>query len=226
MFDFHTHRLDTPPGAGIVCLPQEVVLAWGGGGREREWRLSQRRASADKTAALAGAEAEALPFAEARALAGTEAGALYAAGIHPWWVAQEGFSLEEHLAGLRRLLLRPEVVEIGECGFDSVLTGCAGLKPAPLVRQEEVFVAQVELSEAYGRPMTIHCVRCFDRLLRLRKELRPTQRWTIHGFRGKPALARQLLATGFDLSFGPLRNEESYALTPPERRHDETDSLA
>lgn len=210
MFDFHTHRLDTPPGAGIVCLPQEVVLAWGGGGREREWRLSQRRASADKTAAL--------PFAEA--------GALYAAGIHPWWVAQEGFSLEEHLAGLRRLLLRPEVVEIGECGFDSLLTGCAGLKPAPLERQEEVFVAQVELSEAYGRPMTIHCVRCFDRLLRLRKALRPTQRWTIHGFRGKPALARQLLAAGFDLSFGPLRNEESYALTPPERRHDETDSLA
>lgn len=222
------------------------MLAWGGGGGEREWRLSQRRASADKTAALAGAEAKAeaealpfaeagaLPLAEARALAGTEAGALpgteagalYAAGIHPWWVAQEGFSLEDYLAGLRRLLLRPEVVELGECGFDSLLTGCAGQKPAPLERQEEVFVAQVELSEAYGKGMTIHCVRCFDRLLRLRKALRPTQRWTIHGFRGKPALAQQLLAAGFDLSFGPLRNEESYALTPPERRHDETDSLA
>lgn len=163
---------------------------------------------------------------EAGALPGAEAGALYAAGIHPWWVAQEDFSLEAHLSGLRRLLQQPEVVEIGECGFDSVLTGCDGQKPAPLERQEEVFVAQVELSETFGRPMTIHCVRCFDRLLRLRKELRPTQRWTIHGFRGKPSLARQLLAAGFDLSFGPLRNEESYALTPPERRHDETDSQA
>lgn len=26
MFDFHTHRLDTPPGTGIVCLPQSIVL--------------------------------------------------------------------------------------------------------------------------------------------------------------------------------------------------------
>lgn len=201
MFDFHTHRFDTPPGAGIVCLPQEVVLAYGATGE------------------LHSAESAPLPYAEA--------GALYAAGIHPWWVAQEDFSLEAHLAGLRRLLQqRKEVVEIGECGFDSVLTGRDGQKPAPLELQEEAFVAQVELSETFGRPLTIHCVRCFDRLLRLRKQLRPTQRWTIHGFRGKPALARQLLAAGFDLSFGPLRNEESYALTPPERRHDETDSLA
>lgn len=197
MFDFHTHRMDTPPGAGIVCLPQEVVLAWGSEG------------------------------CRVASLPGAEAGALYAAGIHPWWVAEEDFSLEAHLAGLRCLLQqRAEVVEIGECGFDSVLTGRDGQKPAPLEVQERVFVAQVELSEAFGRPMTIHCVRCFYRLLRLRKELRPTQRWTIHGFRSKPALARQLLAAGFDLSFGPLRNEESYALTPPERRHDETDALA
>ena len=24
-FDFHTHRLDTPPGQGIVSLPQSIV---------------------------------------------------------------------------------------------------------------------------------------------------------------------------------------------------------
>ena len=30
-FDFHTHRLDTPPGTGIVSLPRRIVLhpeAW------------------------------------------------------------------------------------------------------------------------------------------------------------------------------------------------------
>lgn len=151
-------------------------------------------------------------------------GALYAAGIHPWWLAQPGFSLGDHLAGLRLLLQQPEVVQLGECGFDTLQGDGPDRSAAPLHVQEEAFVAQVELSEALGRPLTIHCVRAYDRLLRLAKELRPSQRWTLHGFRGRPALARQLLAAGFDLSFGPRRNEEAYALTPPDRRHDETDA--
>lgn len=35
MFDFHTHRLDTPPGSGIVCLPQPILL------RQTSWRPHQ-----------------------------------------------------------------------------------------------------------------------------------------------------------------------------------------
>ena len=62
-----------------------------------------------------------------------------------------------------------------------------------------------------------------DRLLALRRRLRPQVRWTVHGFRGKPALALQLLQTGMDLSFGGRYCAESYALTPPDRRHRETD---
>lgn len=177
--DFHTHNLNTPPGAGIVCLPQEVLLC------------------PDAFAPVAGA--------------------LYAVGIHPWWTAQTDFDGERHLEALRRLATHPQVVQIGECGIDL-------LRGAEVAAQRELFVHQVSISEEVGKPMTIHCVRAFDQMLSLKKQLRPSQRWTIHGFRGKPALARQLLAAGFDLSFGPLRNEDSYALTPPERRHDETDA--
>lgn len=185
--DFHTHDIHTPPGEGIVCLPQEVLLS------PECWLDEEGH----------------LPDAQR--------GAMYAAGIHPWWTAADDFDLEAHLAGLRRLLPLPEVVQLGECGFDR-------LRGATIEQQCRVFEAQVELSEAFGVPMTLHCVRAYDVLLAELRRLRPAQRWTVHGFRGKPALARQLLDAGLDLSFGPLRNEESYALTPPERRHDETDA--
>lgn len=180
-FDFHTHRLDLPPGTGIVCLPQTILL------RQQVWT----------------------PHPES----------LYAVGIHPWWTAQEDFSLEEHLAALETWLPLPQVVQLGECGLDR-------LHGAPLDEQVRVFEAQIERSEHYQIPMTLHIVRAFDLLLSLRKRHRPQQRWTIHGFRGKPALAQQLLDADFDLSFGKHYHPEAYALVPPSRRHRESDDEA
>ena len=88
-----------------------------------------------------------------------------------------------------------------------------------------MFSAQVAESERRQLPMTLHVVRAFDLILQARKTLRPQQVWTIHGFRGKPALAQQLLKAGFDLSFGQHYNERAFALTPPDHRHLETDAL-
>lgn len=140
----------------------------------------------------------------------------YAAGIHPWWTADPDFVLEVALDGLRQLLRHRQVEQLGECGFDR-------LKGASGEVQQQVFEAQVELSETLSRPMTLHVVRAFDLILAARKRLRPTQIWTIHGFRGHPALARQLLAAGFHLSFGKHRHPEAFAITPPDRRYEETD---
>lgn len=179
IFDFHTHRLDTPPGSGIVCLPRHIVL------HPDTWQ----------------------PHPRGR----------YAAGIHPWWTQDPDFRLQPHLDGLEQLLRLPQVEQVGECGIDR-------LRGAPEERQTEVFLAQVQLARRYARPMTLHVVRAFDLILRLHKQCRPAHPWTIHGFRGKPALARQLLAAGFDLSFPPRHNPQSYALTPPARRHLETDA--
>ena len=143
------------------------------------------------------------------------AGALYSAGIHPWWTADDAATLRM-LHALPLLLRHPQVVAVGECGIDL-------LRGARLERQEVVLREQLALAEQLQMPVTLHIVRAFDRLLRLRKELRPTLRWTVHGFRGRPALARQLLDAGLDLSFGRRRNEASFLLTPPDRRHEETD---
>lgn len=179
MFDFHTHRLDTPPGTGIVSLPQNFVL------NPNSWQAAK--------------------------------GGLYAAGIHPWWTADVDFQLDRYLQSLRQLLDQPEVVQVGECGLDR-------LRGAELARQVEVLEAQVELSETYEKGMTLHVVRAFDVLLSVRKRLRPRQTWTVHGFRGGAALARQLLAAGLDLSFGAVYNPEAFEITPEDRRRRESDS--
>lgn len=141
-------------------------------------------------------------------------GHLYSAGIHPWWT--DGENVEALFDGMQVLLNNPSVVAVGECGIDR-------LRGADLDRQIEWFRRQAQLSEKHHLPMTIHCVKAFDILLRLHKELHPEEKWTVHGFRGKPALARQLLDAGFDLSFGKHYNAESFSLTPPNRRHTETD---
>lgn len=142
-------------------------------------------------------------------------GAYYSVGIHPWWTA-EAAEVRSMLHNLSTLFQHPQVITLGECGLDA-------LRGAPLDEQERIFCAQIELAEAYQLPVTLHIVRSFDRLLRLKKRLRPTTQWTVHGFRGKPALAQQLLRAGIDLSFGVNYNPESWNITPENRRWRETD---
>ena len=142
------------------------------------------------------------------------ADATYSVGVHPWWTMEE--RLDVLIEGVRFWAQHPQVVRIGECGLDKLKGGAIDV-------QERVFIEQVELSERLKKPLTIHCVKAFDRLLGLRKQLRPTQCWAIHGFRGKPELAQQLLAAGCDLSFGTLYNEAAFNLCPPDRRYRETD---
>ena len=140
-------------------------------------------------------------------------GGCYSVGIHPWWTIE---NCEKMWNGLEFWLQNPQVVAIGECGLDK-------LRGASLSLQHHVFLRQVELAEVYQLPVTIHCVKAFDQILSLHKQVAPTVRWTIHGFRGKPELARQLLTAGFNLSFGTRYNEESWRSTPPDRRYRETD---
>lgn len=143
-------------------------------------------------------------------------GALYSAGIHPWWTDDEIAKIDGFIGNLHTLLQHPQVVRLGECGLDK-------LRGASLERQIEIFRRQIALSEAHRKPVTLHCVKAYDVLLCLHKEWKVTQNWTVHGFRGRPALARQLLDAGIDLSFGCKYDPQSWRLTPPERRHLESD---
>ncbi len=147
----------------------------------------------------------------------------YSAGIHPWWAAEAD---ETVLANLDAFLAHPQVVAVGECGFDALRSDtAANHRPtaANLSVQSALFEQHIALAEKHRLPVTIHCVRAFHLLLAAKKRLAPTTQWTVHGFRGNADLARQLLAAGIHLSFGKHFNPEALAVTPPECRHFETD---
>lgn len=140
--------------------------------------------------------------------------ALYSVGVHPWWTEGDADLLLQNTA---KLAHHPQIVAIGECGLDA-------LRGAEMSRQIEILRHQLEMAERVEKPVTLHIVRAWHQIVKLRREIQPRQRWVIHGFRGKPTLARQLLDAGFDLSFGTRYNAESYNLTPEDRKHHETDA--
>lgn len=137
----------------------------------------------------------------------------FSAGIHPWYVPDD---CEPALARLVALWCMPRCVALGETGLDKCCR-----TPFPL--QREVFVRQLEEAGAYGLPVVIHCVRAWGELLEVQKEVRPAVPCVVHGFRGGPALAGQLLDKGFYLSFGFRFDERSLRLCPSDRLFLETD---
>lgn len=137
----------------------------------------------------------------------------FSAGIHPWDTSKVS---SEDLAWVESLSKDPRVVAIGEAGLDA-------LRGASLPEQEAIFRRHVELSERAGKPLIIHAVRTLHHIIRLRKELRPSQRWIIHGFRGKPDLARQLLDAGIDISLGMRFNPDTENIIPADRLFRESD---
>ena len=154
-----------------------------------------------------------LTFQEAINILASLENGLFSIGIHPWNVHE---SSEKDFSDIENWLTDSRFVAIGECGLDKH-------SKASLQTQLQFFMKQIELSEKFSKPLIIHCVGCFNELFELKKELKPKQLWIIHGFRGKPELARQALKSGCSLSFGENFNEESARLTPVDKLFAETD---
>jgi len=154
-----------------------------------------------------------LTFAEAESIFSSDEKGLFSVGFHPWQVDE--FSVE-WLQKLKKWAKDKRCVMVGECGLDKN-------SKASLETQISVFEKQITLSEEIQKPLIIHCVGCFNELFALKKQINPRQKWIIHGFRGKPELAKQALKAGFELSFGEHFNPESISLTPIDRLFIETD---
>ncbi len=137
----------------------------------------------------------------------------FSVGIHPW-IANE-FTFEK-LEQLEKLFSDPRFLFVGECGLDKKCD-------IPYQQQLLAFEQQILLSEKLKKPLIIHCVGYFNELFEIKKELQPKGVWIIHGFRGKPQLARQALKNGCALSYGEHFNEESVKVTPLDKLFAETD---
>ena len=135
-------------------------------------------------------------------------------GIHPWNTAQP--VTEEEFRRLEALAAMPQVAAIGECGVDLA-------KGGPMFRQLQILKRQIDLSERLGKPLILHCVEGADIILGLKRDLQPAQTWVVHGFRGKPELARQLTDKGIMLSFGEKFNPDTVMSMPGNMLLAETD---
>lgn len=117
-------------------------------------------------------------------------------------------------------------------GFSPQSKNLHSKKLQPQNSRAEILAAQTallrihyELSETLRKPLILHIVKSFPEIIALRKQWKPTQPWIIHGFRGKPQLARELLAHGFHLSYGKKYNPASLAITHASRLLRETDEM-
>ena len=154
-----------------------------------------------------------LTFSEANKIFTSKDKGMYSLGFHPWYA--DKFS-NELMNKMNEWIKDDRFVAIGECGLDKN-------SKVSIEEQLKIFERQIRLSEIVQKPLIIHCVGCFNELFELKKKLIPYQTWIIHGFRGKPELAKQAIKTGCKLSFGEHFNEESVRITPIDQIFLETD---
>ena len=90
---------------------------------------------------------------------------------------------------------------LGECGLDF-----APGRPERAL-QEAVFAAQLAMARDLDRPLAIHCVQAWGRLLALVRQIGlPRAGAMVHGFSGSREVAAELQGLGVHLSFsGPGR---------------------
>lgn len=142
-------------------------------------------------------------------------GHYYSAGLHPWNV-QVDYSSD--IEWVESMLGCDDVLALGEVGLDR-------LHGPSIDVQMKALNAQLKLACRYGKPVVLHIVRAYEELLRLDIPSATGLNCAIHGFRGKPQLARDLIRHGYWLSFGMNFNSASIASVPDDRLLIETDEF-
>lgn len=114
----------------------------------------------------------------------------YSAGIHPWYINNDHI---EKINLLDAIADRPNILAIGEIGLDKACKTNFEL-------QEKVFIEQLSVAQKHNKSVILHCVRAFDEVLHLTKEIKTPL--VMHGFNKGCELAKQFIDRNFYLSFG------------------------
>ena len=161
-------------------------------------------------------------------------------GMHPWFVesrngspshpdnadrpAVEPHLRKENIEQLGKLLTENPSVGVGETGLDfqERFTNRA--------KQEECFAAHLDLARELNRPVAVHCVRAWGRLIEILRE-HPAPRILLHAFSGAAELIPELAELNCWFSFcGSVTNPKAkrvraaVAAVPKDRLLIETDS--
>lgn len=143
-------------------------------------------------------------------------------GYHPWYLHER---TPRWLENLERFL--DEIPSaVGEIGLDR-------WKPdLPYEGQEEAFVAQLQLAAERSRPVSIHCLQAWGRLLELlQKNSRPAGGFVLHSYGGPVEMIPAFTKLGAFFSFPgyflqerKLRQRETFKSVPADRLLIETDA--
>jgi TatD DNase family protein len=118
-------------------------------------------------------------------------GRQYSIGLHPAHLQDH----EMHFQTVQQLAGKDEVVAIGECGLDKLVS-------TSMSKQTAVFIQHIQLANTLGKPLIIHCVQAHEELLQVFRNHPAKVPVIIHGFNKRNSIAEKFLAQGFYLSFG------------------------
>lgn len=138
---------------------------------------------------------------------------IYSVGIHPWYL---NTYTEAEWLKLELIAQNPQIVAIGEAGLDQLIE-------TPLEIQLEAFTRQKNLAERHNIPLIVHLVKYNAVFFHWLQKEKPQIPIIIHGFRGKPEWAQQLLKAGCYLSIGKHYNPSTVEIIPLHRLLLETD---
>jgi TatD DNase family protein len=142
-------------------------------------------------------------------------------GLHPWFVNQICENWRELLAGY----VRVGKAGIGEVGLDRWIADYDS------TRQEDAFIHQLRLAAELDRPVTIHCLKAWGRLLEILHEEKLACGFLLHSYGGPAEMIPKFVELGgyFSLSgyFSHARKErqrEVFRTVPCDRLLIETDA--
>lgn len=141
-------------------------------------------------------------------------------GVHPRFIDNSTFS--QVFRQLESAAGQKEVLAVGECGLDK-------LYEIPFALQTEVFQRQIELAETLRKPLIIHCVRSYNEVTQLLRNV--TVPVIIHGVNNRLTAVQPFIDLGYYLSFGKALTVgnaaimESFHAVPKEQLLLETDDL-
>jgi len=114
----------------------------------------------------------------------------FSSGIHPWNASES----EKLISSISIDAVNKKCLAIGEIGLDK-------LKGPEFEIQKSVFLKQIQISEEMNLPVILHCVKAWNELEIIKKEVKPKQTWIYHGF-NKSNLVKSVLDNGVMISIG------------------------
>ena len=128
----------------------------------------------------------------------------FSAGLHPWDIDLS--NPEECIKTIERFAVQKNMLAIGECGLDRIISTDFAL-------QERYFRQQIEIAEKFRKPLIIHCVRAYSDLMKFKKASKSDLPWIIHGYAGNLDITQSLIVHNFYFSAGERLLKDS-------RKHD------